>query len=138
MKTTEMQVSFPGGKRVDAHYGGFTVKTDQSRRSGGDASAPAPYTLFLASIATCAGIYVLSFLQARKLPVEGAGLVARFGRDEQTGALQRCEIEIRLPPGFPAKYRRAIERAANECAVERAIVHPELPKFVVRAVEAGG
>ena len=53
-----MIVTFPGGKRVDAEYGGFTVRTDQPPQSGGEGSAPQPFDLFLASIATCAGIYV--------------------------------------------------------------------------------
>ncbi|MBW2050564.1 MAG: osmotically inducible protein OsmC, partial [Deltaproteobacteria bacterium] len=56
MKKARVEVSFPGGKRVDAQIGGFTIKTDQSRDNGGDESAPEPFQLFLASIATCAGI----------------------------------------------------------------------------------
>ena len=42
----EMIVDFPGGARVDAHFGPFTVPTDQPPRS----SAPTPFALFLASI----------------------------------------------------------------------------------------
>ena len=53
----DMKVYFPGGKRVYADYGGFTIETDQPARGGGDDSAPAPFDLFLASIGTCAGIY---------------------------------------------------------------------------------
>lgn len=137
MKTTDMEVLFPGGKRVYARFNGFTIETDQACADGGEASAPTPYASFLASIATCAGIYVLSFLQARKLPMEGAGLRARFGRDEETGALQRCEIDVVLPRGFPEKYRAAIVRAAGECAVKRVIADAEPPEFLVRAVGPG-
>ena len=61
----QMDIRFPGGKKVDAVYKGFTVKTDQPRGEGGDGSAPEPFDLFLASIGTCAGIYALSFCQAR-------------------------------------------------------------------------
>jgi ribosomal protein S12 methylthiotransferase accessory factor len=60
----EMTISFPGGKRVDAHLMGRTIQTDQAREAGGDGSAPEPYTLFLSSIGTCAGIYVLGFCPA--------------------------------------------------------------------------
>ena len=45
-----MTVSFPGGKRVDAEYGGFTIRTDQPPQGGGEGSAPPPFDLFLASI----------------------------------------------------------------------------------------
>jgi len=49
-------VSFPAGKRADAQFKGFTIQTDQSPRGGGEGSAPEPFDLFLASIATCAGV----------------------------------------------------------------------------------
>jgi len=54
----EMEVSFPGGKKVNSTYKGFTVKTDQSKNDGGNGAAPEPYDLFLASIGTV--IYGLS------------------------------------------------------------------------------
>ena len=59
-------VSFPAGKRVDAQYKGFTIQTDQSRHGGGDGAAPEPFDLFLASIATCAGVYVKGYCDARE------------------------------------------------------------------------
>jgi len=52
----EMEVFFPGGKKVNSTYKGFTVKTDQAKNEGGDGTAPEPYDLFLASIGTCAGV----------------------------------------------------------------------------------
>jgi len=52
----ELVISFPGGKRVDAQVGDFTLRTDQPKDHGGDGSAPEPFALFLASIGTCAGI----------------------------------------------------------------------------------
>ena len=57
----EMIVDFPGGARVDAHFGPYTVATDQPTMGGGTGSAPTPFAVFLASIATCAGIYVLGY-----------------------------------------------------------------------------
>ncbi len=60
-----LKVKFPGGLRVDAEYGPFTIPTNQ------DGSAPPPFALFLASIGTCAGIYVLSFCLQRGISTEG-------------------------------------------------------------------
>ena len=55
MVITEMEISFPGGQKVDAQYRGLTIKTDQPVEDGGDESAPTPFSLFLASLGTCAG-----------------------------------------------------------------------------------
>ena len=65
----EMVIDFPGGKRVDAHYGDFTVKTDQPASGGGDGSAATPFALFLSSMGTCAGIYVLGFCHIKRLEI---------------------------------------------------------------------
>ena len=44
----DMTITFPGGKKVNADYKGFTHKTDQGIASGGNATAPEPFALFLA------------------------------------------------------------------------------------------
>ena len=71
--SNEMTVRFDGGKRITADYNGFQIATDQAPDSGGDGSAPEPYDLFLASLATCAGIYVLNFCDRRNIPTDGIG-----------------------------------------------------------------
>ena len=86
----EMIVDFPGGARVDAHFGPFTVKTDQPPQS----SAPTPFATFLASIGTCAGIYVLGFCQQRGLPTEGVRIVQRMHANPMNGMVSKIDLEI--------------------------------------------
>jgi len=128
----DMQVYFPGGKRVYADYGGFTIETDQPAHGGGDGSAPAPFDLFLASIGTCAGIYALGFMQQRGIDAEDAKLTMSMLRDPQTGMIGEIGIELTLPPEFPEKYRDAIVNAMNLCAVKKHIHNP--PEFAITTV----
>lgn len=132
MGENSMTVRFPGGARVAAAYNGFEIATDQALDSGGEASAPEPFDLFLASIATCAGIYVLRFCQKRNIPHEGIRLVQSWERDEKTKRLTTIRVAIEVPPAFPAKYHDALVRAANQCAVKKTIESP--PDFVVETV----
>jgi ribosomal protein S12 methylthiotransferase accessory factor len=132
MSTTTMTVSFPGGKRVDASYNGFEIKTDQDVDSGGDASAPEPFDYFLASLATCAGIYVLGFCQKRDIPHDGISLKQTWERDEKSNRLSTVRISIEIPSGFPEKYRNALVRAASQCSVKKTIDNP--PDFVLETV----
>jgi len=120
----EMEIFFPGNQRVHARYKGFVIETDQSQTGGGDGSAPSPFDLFLASIGTCAGFYVLNFLQQRGLPLEGAGVVMTPERDPETKLYYKISMEIKLPSGFPEKYRDAVIRAAETCAVRRHLDNP--------------
>ena len=125
----EMIVSFPGGARVDAQVGHHTIRTDQPPQGGGEDSAPAPFSLFLASIGTCAGIYVLGFCKQRGLPTEGIRIVQTVVPDRQTGMVSRIRLDIRVPPDFPEKYHDALVRAANQCAVKKHLETP--PAFDV-------
>ena len=121
----EMMIDFPGGARVDAHFGPFTVKTDQPPV----ASAPSPFDTFLAAIGTCAGIYVLGFCRQRGIPTDGIRIVQRSNYDPATGMLGTLDLEIQTPPGFPEKYLPALIRAADQCKVKKHIERP--PKFGV-------
>jgi putative redox protein len=131
-RTMEMQITFSGGKRVDATLMGKTIHTDQARENGGEGAAPEPYVTFLASLGTCAGVYVLEFCRARNLPTEGITLVQQHDFNPVTHKLENVRIEIKLPDDFPEKYRKAVQRAADHCAVKRTILDP--PKFEVVAI----
>lgn len=132
MSSNSMTVSFPGGKRVNASYNGFEIATDQTVDSGGDASAPEPFDHFLASLATCAGIYVLGFCQRREIPHEGVRLVQSWRRDEKSKRIETIHISIEVPPDFPEKYHQALVRAASQCSVKKTIENP--PNFEVTTV----
>jgi putative redox protein len=124
-----MEITFPGGVAVEARFADFSVRTDQPVANGGQNSAPAPFDLFLASLGTCAGLFVLLFCQQRQLPTAGLRLALETERDTDRHRLSKVRIAIHLPPGFPEKYHRAVIRAANQCSVKRAILDP--PEFDV-------
>jgi len=131
----EMIIDFPGGAKVDAHFGDFTVKTDQPAIGGGEGSAPSPFEIFLSSIGACAGIYVLGFCRQRNLPTEGIRILQRMHRDPSTGMIGKIDLEIQTPPDFPEKYLPSLIRSAEQCAVKKHLENP--PKFEVttKAVE---
>ncbi len=127
----DMIVTFPGGKKVDASYKGFTIKTDQSEKNGGDGTAPAPFDLFLTSIGTCAGIYVLLFCQKRNISTDNIIVVLSTVRNAETHMIGKIVIDINLPDGFPEKYVKAVISAANLCSVKKHIL--KAPDFDVMA-----
>ncbi|MCP4371166.1 MAG: osmotically inducible protein OsmC [Deltaproteobacteria bacterium] len=127
----DMSISFPGGKKVNATYNGFTIKTDPSVKDGGDGSAPEPFSLFLASMGTCAGVFVLYFCEERGIDTTGLKMNLTFNQDEQTYLLKKVKIKILLPPNFPPKYKTAVIKSAKQCTVKRNITTP--PEFVITA-----
>lgn len=120
----EMTMSFDGGMRVTAHYKDFAIATDQAVDDGGDASAPQPYDLFLASLATCAAFYVLRFCQQRDLPTDGIRVTQTWQREEGSKRMARIALRVEVPESFPTKYHQAVVRAADQCSVKKTLVDP--------------
>lgn len=133
--SSELEIYFPGNRRVYADYRGFTIESDQPLADGGDGSAPAPFDLFMGAIGTCAGIYLLRFLQQRGISTEGAGIGMSREVDPQTGMVVRIRLDLRLPGDFPEKYRDAVVRAVGQCAVKRHLQRP--PEFEIATIVAG-
>jgi ribosomal protein S12 methylthiotransferase accessory factor len=134
----EIKITFPGGKKVNAELNGFVIQTDQPVKHGGAGSVPSPFDYFLASIGTCAGIYVLSFCEGRKISTEHISLVQRleYGKKEDGKTfIDKIVIEITVPPEFPEKYHKALIKVADQCAVKKAIMNP--PKFEVKTTVKG-
>ncbi len=127
----EMKIRFPKNKQVSAAFDGFTVLTDQPKEAGGDGEAPAPFDLFLASLGTCAGIFALSFCRKRGIAADGLELVQRADWDDAAHRVRKVSLEIRLPAGFPEKYRDSIVAAVNLCTVKKHLHEP--PVFEVTA-----
>lgn len=132
----EMVIDFPGGARVDAHFGGLHVATDQPPSGGGHGSAPTPFLVFLASIGTCAGIYVLGFCRQRGIPTDGIRLVQRMQADPASGMVTDVGVTIELPETFPPKYLDAVVRAADQCLVKKHFERP--PRIHVESVIGAG
>jgi ribosomal protein S12 methylthiotransferase accessory factor len=125
----EMMIDFPGGSRVDAHFDGYTVPTDQPPAGGGMGAAPTPFAVFLSSIGTCAGIYVLGFCKQRGLPTDGIRIIQRVHANPASGMVENIELEIQVPPTFPARYYDSLVRSAELCKVKKHLEHP--PQFQV-------
>ena len=115
----DMTFTLRDGARVDAHAGRFTIATDQPP----DATAPTPFTLFLASIGACAAFYVQAFCRRRGIPTD-AIRVMQQNEAGPTGHVQRVQLLVELPPGFPERYRDAVVRSAEQCTVKKHLEQP--------------
>jgi len=124
-----MEIYFDGNKKVNARFNGQDIKTDQPVQGGGEGSAPAPFDLFLASIGTCAGIYVKGFCDQRGIPSDDIKIIQKMNFNPMTRLIDKIDLEIQVPDDFPEKYKDAVINAANLCAVKRHMLQP--PAFDV-------
>lgn len=130
----EIKISLDGKMKVTAHFEGYDVVTDQPKEDGGDATGPAPFDLFLASLATCAGFFVQRFCQTRAISSEGISLVQTSVWDEKAHLVSKVKVEILLPASFPEKYKAAVVAAANQCTVKKHLQSPPALEVIARTV----
>jgi len=128
----QMEINFPGGKKVNAKYKDRIIGTDQPEKAGGGGENPSPFDLFLASLGTCAGFYVLNFCEKRGISTEGIKLSMHAERDPETGMIGEIKYQLELPSVFPAKYHKAIKAAINSCTVKKHLQNP--PEFKTEIV----
>ncbi len=122
-------VSFPGGKKVDVDIGNFKINTDQSAKHGGEGTAPEPFAMFLASLASCAGIFALGFCHSRELNTEGLALHLDWENEDKPPFAAKAAFRLTLPKDFPEKYQASIIRAVEKCKVKHYIHNP--PEFSI-------
>jgi ribosomal protein S12 methylthiotransferase accessory factor len=120
----ELSVSFPGGKKVDVIFGTHHLCTDQPLVAGGDDSAPAPYDVFLASIAACAGIYAAGFCQARGLDPRLVELVEHVTFDPTSHLAAAVAIDVRVAPEFPERHLAGLVRSVDQCKIKKSLASP--------------
>lgn len=121
----QFEILFPGNKKIDVQFDNFLIKTDQARESGGDETAPEPFDIFLASLGACAGIYVKSFCDIRKMDTRKTRLFLSAFFNEGQKLLDRIEITLHVEQAFPQKYIKPIIKAMNTCAVKNQL-HPDI------------
>jgi putative redox protein len=129
-----MEITFDGEKVITAHLRGHSIKTDQPVNQGGGNSAPTPFDLFLASIGTCAGIYVKSFCDNRQVSSENIKIIQTVEFDPESGLPVNIEIDIKLPPDFPERYKNAVIKAASLCKVKKTIADPPVFKVITSSL----
>ena len=127
----ELIITLEEGKKVNAEYKGHLMPTDQSERDGGDNSAPAPFDLFLASMGTCAGIYVKSFCEQRQIDITGIRIIQSMEYDQEKRMISQINLDIQVPEGFPEKYKTPMIKAAELCAVKKHLETPPAFKTTV-------
>ncbi len=127
MSTREIPIRFGAGMKVIADIKGFAIESDQPAWAGGEGTVPAPFDLFLASLATCAGYYVLAFCREREIPIEDITMSMVTERGAVSKMIDKITFIVDLPPSFPEKYKFALGKAIDHCSVKVHMIKP--PRF---------
>ncbi len=123
-----VNIELKENKKVDAKIRDFIIPTDQPLDNGGDNTAPSPFEYFLASLGTCAGIYIKGFCTKRKIDTDQVKLILTAD-EKPDGTPSKVKIAIEVPVGFPEQYLNALISVADLCLVKKTILVP--PEFEI-------
>lgn len=130
--STMVELTFTGGKKIEAKIEEHVIRVDQSVEDGGEGTAPDPAQHFLTSLASCAGTNLLYFCASRKIPTEGIAYRVHCEYDPGERRYTKLKTEVTLPEGFPDKYRPALTRAMDLCFVKKHLLIPPAFETVLR------
>ncbi len=119
------KITFPGNKKVNVAFSNHEIRTDQSKKNGGDETAPEPFDVFVGSIGACAGIYAKSFCDTRKLSTEGMYIFVDVVLKKGQKLMEKISITLHVNQQFPEKYIKSVIKAMDFCAVKNQL-HPDI------------
>jgi putative redox protein len=115
----DIEIKILDGVKLEAKLGDYTINSDQPKDSGGQGTAPNPFEYFLASVGLCVGHYINAFCKQREIPAKDIKITEKVSRNTEGKVI--FTIEVKLPDDFPEKYKDTVLKAAEGCAVKKAI-----------------
>jgi len=115
---------------VRAHF----LTVDQPYADGGQDLGPTPTELFVASLAGCVGFYAERFLRRHGIAPDGLRVECEFAMAERPARVERIELRLRLPAGFPESRRAALMAVVEHCTVHNSLTRP--PTIEIQLVQA--
>jgi len=115
----DIEIKILDGVKLEAKLADHTINSDQPKDGGGEGTAPNPFEYFVASIGLCVGHYINIFCKQREIPTENIKITEKTSRNNEGKMI--FSIEVKLPSDFPEKYKDTVLKAAESCAVKKAI-----------------
>lgn len=127
-----LTIAYKGGARFDVASGHHTVVTDQPVEDGGGDAGMSPVELFVGSLASCVGYFVVRYCTRHQIPCEGFSVDADWSYAEQPHRVGAVEIKLNLPADLTPEQREKLLKVAHGCTVHQSLAVP--PKVEIELV----
>lgn len=123
----KMEVSWQENFIFKAKCGAHEVFTDQHQTEGGTDKALTPAELFVASLGTCIGVYIVRFCKRHNLPTAGLKVFLDWTVVKDPWRIGAIKVEIHYPHTISESEKKGLLRMAESCFVHETILHhPEI------------
>ena len=122
----EMVVTLDRGRRFVARVRGFQITSDQPAPAGAD-TAPTPAELLIASLGTCIGVRVATFVEQNEIKHDGFQVHLAWEREDDSSKIGAISVRIEIPGDVPEGLREPLRQAAKQCLVHQTLTQtPEI------------
>ena len=131
------EVKYIDGKKFSAQNRAHTVIIDQPKDGGGQDQGPTPPELFVDSLGSCIGVYVLAFCKNTGLNPDGMRIILDWEKAaDKPARIQKISAKIELPNADAGARSAALLKVAESCLIHETIRHQ--PEITIELAKGGG
>ena len=127
-----MKVAYRGGKKFLVACRGQQLTVDQPANKEGTDAGMTPPELFIASIATCMGVYVVNYCKNANINANDMTLSISWEQANDPARVSSITVDIDMPKISTHERDNAIVKVAEHCLVHNSITAP--PQITINLV----
>ncbi len=128
----EMKVTYKGGKRFVATTRGHQLTIDQPKERNGSDRGMTPPELFIASLGSCIGVYIVNYCKNVGLNPNDMIVSIDWVLERNPSKISEIKVEITVPKIKDEKRKNAFIRVAHQCTIHKLLI--EVPKIGIELV----
>ena len=117
------EVRYVSGKKFIARNRAHTVTIDLPEGFGGKDEGPTPPEIFMDSLASCVGVYVVGYCNRAGLNTEGLTISVDWKKElkEKPYYIKKIDVKIALPNAEVGSRKEELLSIANSCLIHETL-----------------
>ncbi len=129
----EMFLAHKGKKKFVVAARGHQIIVDQPLEQEGNDEGMTPPEIFIASLATCMGVYILNYCKNSGINPNDMTLNIKWEKASNPARIGNVKVDIKLPRYKNMEREQAIIKVAEHCLVHNTINMP--PEISINLVK---
>ncbi len=121
----EITAKHMGDMKFETQIGNHKLIIDVPPEMQGKDRGPTPPQLFIASLASCIGIFAASYCNNAGINAEDLSVTLSFDKLTEPTRLGNFKAVVKIPKGDVGKREKAVIHAASHCPIHETIHSPQ-------------
>ena len=118
----EVSIKYLGGIGFQAQSRQHSITIDLPKEKGGQDLGMNPPEVFMASLGSCIGVYIVRYCQNTKLDAEGLNIGLSWKLSDDNTSIVEINATLSLPKANIGKRQAALLDVAHRCLIHNTIL----------------